>query len=395
MKKAWLVFKYEYLRHVLRKRFLLGLLSVPLIIAFSIGVGFLSVLVTMDVRPVGYVDQAGVIRELPSQSSPTAPNLKAFADEAAARSALDAKEIQAYAVIPPNYAETRIVRLVAIDSSMMDDPASEVRKAVRYNLLLDEEPTVAKRVQSGPQLEIRSTEDDRRANEKNILGMILPIVAAILLLVVVNTSGGYLMQAVVEEKENRTMEIVVTSVSPEQLMIGKTFGNLSVGLTQLAVWLGMGLLGVLVAMRFLPFAQDLSLSSSYFWLTLLTFVPAFVMIAALMAMVGATVTETREAQQVSGMFSLPLFVPLWFITPLLQDPNGTLAIIFTFIPFTAPLTLPLRAAYSTVPLWQSALSIGLLFAAAIGAMWLSARVFRMGMLRYGKRLSLKEIFKRP
>jgi ABC-2 type transport system permease protein len=151
---------------------------------------------------------------------------------------------------------------------------------------------------------------------------------------------------------------------------------------------------VLVAVRFLPLGQDLSLSPAYFWLTLLTFLPAFVMIAALMAMVGATVTETREAQQVAGLFSLPLFVPLWFITPLLQDPNSTLALVFTFIPFTAPLTLPLRAAYSTVPLWQSALSIGLLFASAIGAMWLAGRVFRMGMLRYGKRLSLKEIFKR-
>jgi len=391
MNKIWLVFKYEYLRHVLRKRFLLGLLSVPLIIAFSIGVGFLSVLVTVDTRPVGYVDEAGIIRVVPPESLKT---LRAYPDEAAARAALDAKQIQAYAVIAADYAETRRVRVVAMDASMMDDPADEVRQLVRHNLLLDENEQIANRLVAGPQLEIRATEDDRRADERNVLGMALPIVAAILLLTVVNTSGGYLMQAVVEEKENRTMEILVTSLSPEQLMAGKTLGNLSVGLTQLGVWLGMAGLGLLVVVRFLPWGQNLNLSPAYFWLTLLTFLPAFVMIAALMAMVGATVTETREAQQVAGMFSLPLFVPLWFITPLLQDPNSTLALVFTFIPFTAPITLPLRAAYSTVPLWQSALSVGLLFASAIGAMWLAGRVFRLGMLRYGKRLSLKEIFKR-
>jgi len=121
---------------------------------------------------------------------------------------------------------------------------------------------------------------------------------------------------------------------------------------------------------------------------------AFVMVAALMAMVGATATETREAQQVAGLFTLPLFVPYWLITPLIESPNSPLAVGMSLFPMTAPVTLPARAAFTLVPAWQSALSLGLLYLAAFGSLWLAGRAFRLGMLQYGKRLKLAELFRR-
>jgi len=125
----------------------------------------------------------------------------------------------------------------------------------------------------------------------------------------------------------------------------------------------------------------------------LTFLPAFIMIAALMTMVGATATEAREAQQIAGLFSLPIAIPFWFIAAIMENPNGPLAIGFSFFPFTAPMTLPLRSMLTNLPVWQIGLSVGLLFAAAAASIWLASRAFRLGMLRYGKKLTLAEILR--
>jgi ABC-2 type transport system permease protein len=209
---------------------------------------------------------------------------------------------------------------------------------------------------------------------------------------VVNMTGGYLLRAVVEEKENRTMEIVITSVSPTQLMAGKIAGNISIGLTQLLIWLFFPLIGLVFARLYIPFIRDLQFSTSSFWLTLIIILPAYIMVSALMAAVGATATESSEASQVAGWFSLPLVIPYWFLSTLIQNPNGALAVGFSFFPLTAPVVLPLRAVFTTVPIWQMVLSTMLVYICAGGSIWLAGRAFRMGMLRYGKPLSMRELF---
>jgi ABC-2 type transport system permease protein len=120
--------------------------------------------------------------------------------------------------------------------------------------------------------------------------------------------------------------------------------------------------------------------------------PAFVMVAALMTAVGATVTESREAQQVSGLFILPMVAPYWFIPVIMSHPNSPLSVALSIFPLTAPVTLPMRVFFTVVPAWQIILTIFVLVATALGALWLAGKVFRMGMLRYGKRLSLREMF---
>jgi ABC-2 type transport system permease protein len=116
------------------------------------------------------------------------------------------------------------------------------------------------------------------------------------------------------------------------------------------------------------------------------------MIAAMMAALGATTTETREAQQIAGIFTIPMVLPYWFIQVLMEKPNSPLSIFFSLFPFTAPVSLPMRAAFSTIPVWQVVITISLLILFAIAALWFAGKAFRLGMLRYGKKLSLKEIF---
>lgn len=400
MKKTWLVFKYEYLRHVLRLRFLFGLLSLPLFMVFIIGVGIFSALLSIDYRPIGYVDHSGLLAETPlideePETGPFRdPELVAFESEDAARQALLDETIQGFYIIAPDYLETGSVRWVANGSSD-DDAFSELRTRLQASLLRDQPEEIVNRIIEGPEVTVRSSDNSRALQQSNILGMMMPIIAGVLFMIAINTSGGYLLQAVVEEKENRTMEIVITSVSPGQLMAGKILGNLSVGLTQLLIWIVFAVGGLLVARAFIPFVASQMIDPTSFWLLMLTILPAFVLVAALMATAGATATEAREAQQVAGLFTLPIFVPYWFIAAIIQNPNGPLATGLSLFPLTAPVTLPLRAAFTNVPFWQAGLTILLLVLAAAGALWFAGRAFRLGMLRYGRRLTWRELFARP
>ena len=190
------------------------------------------------------------------------------------------------------------------------------------------------------------------------------------------------------------MEIVITSVSDQQLMAGKVVGNLSVGLTELIIWLLFGFLGFVIAQRYFPGAQNLNINMDFVVLMIITLLPAFVMVAALMAAIGSTSTNSREAQQWAGLFTLPIVIPFWLIVPLMESPNSPLAVGLSIFPLTAPITLPLRAAFTEVPGWQIAVSLLFLVACAIGALWLAGRTFRLGMLRYGKRLAWREVFRK-
>ncbi|MEA4908206.1 MAG: ABC transporter permease [Anaerolineaceae bacterium] len=398
MNKLWRIAIYEYLRHVLRKRFLFAILSLPLFVLVMVAVGAGSVLLSINTQPVGYVDQSGWLADPVSPEgdySGLVPDTRvlAYPDEATARQALDQNQIQAYYVVHADYLQTGQVSMVAREVSA-DNTISDFNGFLRANLLSGQSPQIVRRLVNGSTYEVRSVDNSRQFGQDQWIYFVLPILVGVLFIVVINTSGNYLLQAVVEEKENRTMEIVITSVSPEQLMGGKVIGNLSVGLTQLALWMLFPALGFLLARTAIPAIRDLPVSDGYVWLTLLTILPAFILIASLMATVGATATEAREAQQVAGLFTLPVVVPFWFISQIMLNPNGPLAVSFSLFPLTAPLTLPLRAAYTNIVPWQVAVSLGLLYACAIGALLLAGRAFRLGMLRYGKRLSWKELFGR-
>jgi ABC-2 type transport system permease protein len=396
MKKFWRIFVYEYLRHVLRKRFLFALLSLPLMVLAMAAVGVVIALAQYDARPVGYVDLSGWLKD--AKIPPASTSLDVFRDqtllryenETAAGQALSGGQIQAYYLIQPDYLQTGSVRQVAIKAPS-ETADSVIRKFLTYNLVSGQSPEVARRILNGDNLQTHALDSSREMNSSQWYQIVIPILAGVLFVMVINISGGYLLQALVEEKENRTMEIVITSVSPSQLMGGKIAGNLSVGLTQLLLWLLFPAIAFLVVARFINLGQEINFSPQYLALTVLTLIPAFVLVAALMATVGATATEAREAQQIAGLFTLPIVVPYWFVTPIITHPNSPLAIGMSLFPLTAPVSLPLRAAFTTVPFWQAALSIGMLFAAAAGAIWLAGRAFRLGMLRYGKRLSWREL----
>ncbi len=398
MTKFWLIFSNEYLRHVKRKRFIFALLSMPLFVALMVGVGLLAVWADYDGRPVAYVDQSGMFdnaRPVPVKSDSLFPPLKitSYASANEGRSALLNRQVQAFFLIDPDYMANGKVTLFTVDQ-VREATNSDFRNFLRYNLLANFPAQTAERLIDGPDIVIQSLNTNRNVAGNEFVNFLMPLLAGLLFIVVVNTSGSYLVQALVEEKENRTMEIVITSVSHTQLMSGKVAGNLGVGLTELIVWLAFGFLGFVIAQRYIPGAENIRIGSEFIVLMILTLLPAFIMVAGFMAAIGATSSDTREAQQWAGLFTLPIIIPFWLIVPLTESPNSILAVALSLIPITSPITMPLRVAFTEVPIWQVIACLGLLVAGAAGSLWLAGRTFRLGMLRYGKRLSWREVFRR-
>jgi ABC-2 type transport system permease protein len=396
MHKFWLVLRHAYLRQVQTKRFLFGLLSMPLFVLLIIGMGILAARLRLKSDPIGYVDHSGFLTDpvsLPDKGSFFNPNLLIipYSDETSANADLQVNKIQALYVIGMDYLQTGAVERLALDRPGENADAQFI-EFLRLNLLKNQPEEIAHRVLNGSSITTRSMDGSRSVSEESILSLILPFSAGLMFILVISFSGSYLLQAVVEEKENRTMEILITSVSPDQLMAGKTIANLLAGLTQLGAWLGLGLLALTAMQLIFHLESEETFNFGQISLLLLILIPAFVMVAAMMTAVGATITEAREAQQISGFFILPMIAPYWFMNSIMSNPNSTITILLSIFPITSPVTLPIRIFFTIVPAWQIILSIGVLVASAIGALWLAGKIFRTGMLRYGKSLSLSEIF---
>ena len=397
MSKIWQIIRHEYVRHVFRRRFLFSLLSLPVVVIVMVGVALLVAGLGSDPAPVGYLDPAGALAnpvQPPESTDIFSPDIEfiAYTDRDQAQSDLENGTIQAYYILPEDYPQTIQTELVYLkepDSSVMAAFTDFVRLTLLEN---DKVPSdVINRLSEGSTVTLQSVDGSRQMRDDQWYLIFVPYIAGFMFFIVVMTSGGYLLQAVVEEKENRTMEIVITSVSPSQLMTGKIIGDIGIGLTQLVVWLIFAWVGLKVAGNFWPILADFSLPPNYIGVMLLVLLPAFVMVAALMAAIGATLTETREAQQISGMFSLPMMIPIYLSTAIMTNPNGVLAMVLSYFPLTAPLTVLMRMSFTVVPAWQIAINVVSLVVFAGLAIWFASKAFRLGMLQYGKKLSLKDV----
>ena len=396
MNKMHEVAKYEYTRHVNNKAFWITLFAVPagilLIMLLSVVITFASI----DTDPVGYVDQAGLIKqpqETPSKTSLFEPfiPLIPYADETSARQAAEDGKIQGYFVIPQGYTDSYQL-IYYFNKPLSSEIRTEVDTLIRTNLLAGETIPNFERLTEGSHFTQASLDGTRIVGENEAAKIIIPMVISFLFVIAVMTSGGYLLQALVEEKENRTMEIVVTSVSPNELMAGKIIGNLSVGLTQLLAWTVVAAAVLIGFGDRIPFMQNLQVPWNELILSLLLMLPAFVFTSALMAIIGSTVTETQEASQVTGLITLPIFLPYYFLSFILQNPNGTFARILSFFPMSAPLAMSTRIAITNVPTWEIALVFVIMILFCLLTIWLAGRAFRRGMLQYSKRVSLSQLF---
>jgi len=239
--------------------------------------------------------------------------------------------------------------------------------------------------------------EDTGQTEKLVWLMVMLIYMALIVY------GQIVMRSVIEEKSSRVIESVISSVKPFQLMAGKIFGIGALGLTQYLIWAlvlgalprwggrvagalaGQNAAGAFSALPQLPVA-----SLAFF---IIFFVLGYFLFAALFAGVGAMVNSEQEAQQFVIPVVMLVVVPLLFTFYIIGNPNSRMAVILSLIPFFAPLTMFARVVVLMPPVWQVALSMLLLVVTILGMIWLVGRIYRVGVLMYGKRPTLPELLK--
>lgn len=398
MSKLWYVARHEYARNVFKKSFILALLSVPLLIAVNIGLIAFMVSLDNNSAPVGYVDRAGLLSDpIPAPVGPSEGAIEfiPFQTEDEARDALEAKSIQAYYVVSPDYFETS-----RIDLLYLKEPGENATRQfydfIQSNVLADQPLEIALRAVEGSNVTVRTPDGSREFSGAPTLGAVLPVLVSVAFMFLLLMSSGYLMQAVVDEKENRTMEVLITSLSASRLISGKVLGIVAIGLTQLVAWILVGILAVFIGGE--VFGIEWFQNPGLDWGPILTVVaiaiPSYVLACALMVAVGSTVGQAQEGQQIGVLFFMLFMIPLYAIMVIGETPNATPSVVLTLLPFTSLMTVGFRSLFSVVPLWQVVASVAIQTVCAAGALWLAGRAFRLGMLRYGQRLRFSEIFAR-
>lgn len=342
------------------------------------------------------------------------------------------ESINAVMVIPANVLDSQQVTIysentidqgtISMLTKCLDDTLAHA-KVASFN-----DPDLASKIeQSQVNAQIKSIKWDEKGEEQeqsaqfaSILGMLL----SFFIYTFVLSYGAMIMNSVVEEKTNRIVEVIVSSCKPMELMMGKIIGVGLVGLTQFAIWavlLGLGYLvlglvagGAMVATNpeaitagmNMPGGTDMASGAlgdvmkalaGINWLSLLGnfvlyFIGGYLLYASLFAGFGSAVDQASDSSQFTMPIIIIMIIALYAGIACMENPSGPMAVWCSIIPFTSPVVMMIRLPFD-VPWWQLLLSIVLLYATAIGCIWLSARIYRTGILLYGKKRSFKEVLK--
>jgi ABC-2 type transport system permease protein len=402
MKHIWRVARYEYRRNVFKKSFILLLISVPFFITFSIGFGIFMESLEDNPLPVGYVDHAGVF-----DAALTAPEIDstwvaksdgsiefiAYSSEDEAVAALREGTIQVFNVFPPDYFETRRVVHTYIEKPG-ENAERQFYNFLQINLLSSYPQEIAYRTAEGTDITVRSI-DGRRVVPSGgpTFGLLMPLFITMAFLFMILMSSGYTLSAVADEKENRTMEVLVTSISPSRLITGKILSIIAISLTLLFVWMLVILIGITVGRQLgVGWFADLSMDWRTILATFAIAIPAYTLTVALMTAIGAMVTTSQEGQSLSSVFIALHLAPMYIGISFLNNPHSPWAVILSLCPFTALMTIGMRNLFTIVPNWQILVSMGVQIISALGAFWLAGRSLHLGLLRYGQRLTWRGLF---
>jgi len=240
---------------------------------------------------------------------------------------------------------------------------------------------------------VRDLSTGRLLPPEGIIFLVLtPIIFAAIFMIAGTTTSGYLMSGVVEEKTNRIMEILITAVTPMQLLAGKILGLGLLGLFQLVIWAVLGVVGgVLSQSLSSDVLSGFYIAPDLLALMIIYFLLGYFTLATVMAGIGAVVGSEQESRQFSGIVTLLFVVPFIAFVTFIIDPNGVVPTVLSIIPLTSPTSMIMRASFTIVPPEQLLLSLALLVAFNLLVLWVSARIFRLTLLLVGNPLSARQL----
>jgi ABC-2 type transport system permease protein len=310
------------------------------------------------------------------------------------------QKLDSYVVIPANYDDEKYDFFARNTSDFVAQNRIEraLNQAVREARLAEANISLSKLDEINKAVKLNSTRISETGESSDsgesfwfvfVVGMMIYITLLIY--------GQTVLAAVVEEKETRIAEILFSSASPFELMLGKLVGVGLVALTQLGIWVLSGAvilaygLAMANARGFELSAPDLS--PAFVILLFVYFLLGFFTYATIYALIGSMVTTVQEGGQLSFPVIMILVATLYAVFPVIRSPNSTFSFWLSVLPFVSPVVMPVRLAINTPPLWQIALSIALSLASITALVWLAGRAYRVGMLMYGKKATIPEVFR--
>lgn len=327
-----------------------------------------------DTPAVGYVDRAGVI-ELPQQFPQDL--VRAFPTEEDASEALAAGELSHYYVIPPDFMDSgQLIIVNAAFNPFQGLTRGDAFEYIIVNSLVDDPNLAALLSNPTPQVESVALSPEAEAGDGGLLAFFVPFAVMFIFFFVITMSSSFMLQSVAQEKENRTVEILLVSLRPRELMLGKIVGLGVVALLQMAIWMGGGLLVLEQRSQLLEAAAGFSLPPAFILWAVLYFLFGYLVYASALGAIGALAPNVREGSQFTFFVLLPIMIPLWISNTFFQAPNGPVTTFLSLFPLTAPTSMLTRLAATEVPLWQLLAGLAGLALTAYLFVLLSARFFR-------------------
>jgi ABC-2 type transport system permease protein len=414
MRKTWLIVKREYVTRVKSKGFVIATVMVPLIgILTVLLIGFFARHQSDKAVRIAIMDNAGGMAETTARGlgavvsngnpmfvikesieKPASPQTA----EQELRAKVNSGALDAYLVIPSDLNQsfelharnTGNFGILAPLNGVLNQALIEERLRAR-GIEVDD----LKQISRGAQLEvIKVSESGESVERGQTIGVGIGLV--ILLYMSLLMYGILTMRSVLEEKTTRTMEVLVSSVRPFELMAGKILGVAGVAFTQFFIWIAsLGLLltygavmGAAMGGTSLP---SVHIPISILIWTAFFFFGGYFLYSSMFAAIGAACSSEQDAAQLQWLAMGPLMFSMFVYWVVLTNPSSTSSIVLSEIPFLSPVLMPLRISVQAPPVWQMVLSVALLFATIFCAIWASAKVYRIGVLMYGKRPTVPEL----
>ena len=431
MKHLGLIITREYLNKIRNKSFVVMTFLSPLLMAFLISaVAYLSDVNNDAIRDIKVLDHSGWFVEQFDNRDQLRFEILPEMDLAQAKTLAQATESYGLLYIPKVDSIRDLgdqIKFYSQDTPSLGVTVGIERILQRHAnaLALEENGMDASAIQS-LYFNVSTQLETFQGQETSKLGSGLKLVfggaAGYLLFMFIIIYGNMIMRSVIEEKTSRIIEVIISSVKPRALMLGKIFGTTLAGLTQFGIWvillgvfsvLASGFLGVEIGSGLSVAegaaqlgdndAQEMAVMvMREIWQLPLTnlvvmfflyFIGGYLLYASLYAAIGAAVDSETDTQQ----FLLPILIPLIIavyvgVFTVIDDPHGTVSQVFSFIPLTSPVVMLMRIPFG-VPLWQQIVSVALLFTTFMGTVWFAAKIYRVGILMYGKKPSYKELMK--
>lgn len=426
MDKLWLIIKREYLNKVRNRTFIIMTFVSPLLfVGVAFLIGFLTSLNNDTVREVAILDETGIYAPLFEDGDRTDYIIIENNNLQTAIKACDTAGYYGLIHISKTVNNLNAVTLYTDDSpaigfiNSIEDKIS--KKATEDQLVqrgINLQTIIESKVKAN--LELQSYSGVQTSKVNGWVKMAFGGGAGYLLMMFIIIYGNMVMRSVIEEKTNRIVEIIISSVKPIYLMIGKITGTSLAGITQFLIWVILGGVLFTVASAFLgPEAlqspgNDMAMSqlesmgkiqlviNDILQLPLLKlvicffiyFIGGYFLYAAIYTAIGAAVDNETDTQQ----FMMPVIIPLILsiyvgFFSVMENPHGTVAVIFSYIPLTSPIVMLMRIPFGDITYWEILLSMLILYVSIFGVAWVAAKIYRVGILMYGKKTNWKELYK--